>query len=331
MHVNKIALTLVGVAMGWVAGCSTDRSVEPAPVPAPGNPHARIEYEQPKPLPDQSQYWRVEAPEPPFDDVPLVTQRTPEQGRFEQAYRGVGKPRITVFVNRTLEGEIVPTNGSNQPSRTTETIKRSTGAVSVEGRDQERRYDRYVRYDDRSETRSDRFQSQGPAEYRETTRTYLRKGQYDEVRAKAIDYEAMENILTDFLACQGAVEIMSPTMARQKLSSEQISDLQSGKPRVLREIAQQLDADVLVQVSARPTRQTPDGLEVRLVGEAVNIKGGQQVGRAVVDIPAPLDKPALNKYTRFVARKLMMDMTQAWVSVETGESSPRATTDEPQR
>ena len=329
---NKLALTLLGLAMVWAGGCSTDRSVEPAPVPAPGNPHSRIEYDEPKPLPDQSQYWhRAEVPEPPFDDVPLVSQRTPEQGRFEQAYRGVGKPRITVFVNRTLEGQIVPTNRSNEPARTTETIKRSSGAVNVGSRQAERNSDRYVRYEERSEGRSERFQSDGPVEYRETTNTYLRKGQYDDARAKAIDYEAMENILTDFLACQGAVEIMSPTMARQKLSEEQISDLQSGKPRVLREIAQQLEADILVQVSARPTRQTPDGLEVRLVGEALNIKGGQQVARAMVDIPPPLDKPALNKYTRFVARKLMMDMTQAWMSVETGTEAPRATTQEPQR
>ena len=277
---NKIGLAIVGASMTWLAGCASP-NVEPSPVPAPGNRDARVEYERPKPLPDQSQYWETsEAPPPPFDDVPLVTQRTPEQGRFEQAYRGVGKPRITVFVNRTLEGEIVPTNHA--------------GAVR-------------------------------------TRDTYLRRGQYDEAKAKTIDYEAMENILTDFLACQGAVEIMSPTMARQKLSDEQIKDLQSGKPRVLREVAQQLDADILIQVTAKPTRQTQYGLEVRLVGEALNIKGGQQVGRAVVDIPPPLEKTALNKYTRFVARKLMMDMTQAWMSMEPAEREAPRGAEQPAR
>ena len=276
---NKIGLALVGVAMGWVVGCSGDRTYEPAPVPAPGNPDARVEYERPKPLPEQSQYWEINEPAPPpFEDTPLVSQRTPEQGRFEQAYRGVGKPRITVFVNRTLEGEIVPANSG-----------------------------------ERARTRDG----------------YLRRGQYDESKVRTIDYEAIESILTDFMACQGSVEIMSPTMARQKLTSEQISDLQSGKPRVLREIAQQLEADILVQVTAKPTRQTQSGMEVRLVGEALNIKGGQQVGRAVVDIPPPLEKTALNKYTRFVARKLMVDMTQAWMS---GDSeAPRAGADEPQK
>ena len=141
-------------------------------------------------------------------------------------------------------------------------------------------------------------------------------GQYDEGQAKALDYQAVESILTDFLACQGAVEIMSPTMVRQKLTEEQIKDLQSGKPRVLREIAQQLETDILVQVSAHPTRQTQNGLEFRLVGEALNIKGGQQIARAVVDIPPPMEKTTLNRYTRFVARKLMMDMTQSWTTGE---------------
>jgi hypothetical protein len=134
--------------------------------------------------------------------------------------------------------------------------------------------------------------------------------------AKSIDYTAMENILTDVLACQGAVEIMSPTVARQRMTDEQFKDFQSGRPRATRDIAQQLDTDVLIQVSAQPTRQTPEGLEIRLVGEALNVKGGQQVGRAVVDVPPPLEKATLNRYTRFVARKLMADMTQNWTSTE---------------
>jgi len=81
---------------------------------------------------------------------------------------------------------------------------------------------------------------------------------------------------------------------------------------VAREIAKQLGTDVLVQVQARPTRQTPNGLEVRLIAEALNIDGGDSIGRAVVDVPPPLEKRTLNKYTRYVARKLMDDMTYAW-------------------
>jgi hypothetical protein len=140
----------------------------------------------------------------------------------------------------------------------------------------------------------------------------LHPGQYDEFSARSIDYEAIENIMTDWLACNGQVTIISPTMARQRLSEPQVKELQEGSASAMSELAQQLNADVLVQVQAHPTKQTPQGLEVRIVGEAMNIKGGQSIGRAVVDVPPPLEKTTINRYTRFVARKLMDDMTGAW-------------------
>jgi hypothetical protein len=277
----------MALAGALISGCDPqERMVERVPVAAPSNGDVPRGYDRPKPLPDQrGMDDRDLLPEPPFEDPPLVSQKTPEQSRFEAAYRVVGRPRIAVFVNRSLEGEVMPANNEEPAAR----------APRAEDR----------RYDDRYEARPEKP-------------TYLRPGQYDEADARALDYQAIENILTDFLACQGTVEIMSPTMARQRLTDEQVKDLQSGRPRALREIAQQLDTDVLIQVSAHPTRQTPNGLEFRLVGEAVNIKGGQQVGRAVVDIPPPLEKTTLNRYTRYVARKLMMDLTQSWTAVEPG-------------
>jgi hypothetical protein len=249
--------------MGAV-GCTTyETRLERVPVAAAGSAEPRG-YDRIKPLPEDARlYDRDLPPEPPYYDPPLVNQKTPEQARFEEGYRAVGKPRITVFVNRTLEGA--------------------------------------------------------------ADAGYLKHGQYDEAQAQALDYQALENVLTDVLACQGTVEIMSPTMVRQKLTDEQIKDLQSNKPRVLREVAQQLETDILIQVSAHPTRQTPNGLEIRMVGEALNIKGGQQIARAVVDMPPPLDKSTLNRYTRFVARKMMMDMTQAWSTGEPPHSGPPET------
>jgi hypothetical protein len=294
--------------IGPVLGCAHEPPpLERVPVAAPGDRAALIEQPRPKPLPDNARLYdrdRDYAPEPPFYDPPLVTQRTPEQARFEQAYRAVGKPRITVFVNRTLEGTLVPVN-PHEPAVGVERTRGATGGVTVERSDYNRRTDR-----------TEKFQTApgAPGEYRETTKVYLKPGQYDAANAKSIDYQAMETVLTDFLACQGTVEIMSPTTARQRLSDDQVKALQSGRPQVLREVAQQLETDVLIQVSAHPTRQTEYGLEVRLVAEALNVKGGQQVGRAIVDLEPPLDKPTLNKYTRYVARKLMMDMTQNWGS-----------------
>ena len=133
--------------------------------------------------------------------------------------------------------------------------------------------------------------------------------------AKSLDYEAMENVLTDWLASDGQVEVVSPVMARQRLTDEQVRDLQSGRPRVMGEVARQLDADVLVQVQSHPTKQTSHGLEVRVIAEAINVsRGGQSIARAFVDVPPPLDKPQINTYTRFLARKLMDGMIGTWRS-----------------
>jgi len=205
----------IGVVVAGMAGGCADNTpaVERVPVAAPENRAARIDYPQPKPLPDRARlYDRDLPPEPPFDDPPLVSQKTPEQTQFEAAYRGVGRPRITVFVNRTLDGEVAPANDNAAADR--------------------------------------------------GGRVYLRHGQYDEAQARSLDYQAVENILTDVLACQGTVEIMSPTVVRQKLTDDQVKDIQSGRPRAMREAAQQLETDVIVQVSAHPTRQTQYGLEI---------------------------------------------------------------------
>jgi len=252
--VRTFVLTLMGTTLIiGAAGCSTyNTRVQRVPVAAAGDPNAQFAPERVKPLPEHAHLFDVDpSPAPPFNDPPLVNQKPPEQARFEEGYRAVGRPRMIILVNRTLDG---------------------------------------------SEADS---------------------------QAKALDYVAVENLLTDFMSCQGMVEIMSPAVVRQKLTDEQLKELQIVKPRIPRELAQQLDADILIHVSAHPMEQTQQsGLEYRLTGEAVNIKGGQQIARAVVDIAPPFDKSTLNRYTRFVARKLMMDMTQAWSSGEAPQTNP---------
>jgi pyruvate/2-oxoglutarate dehydrogenase complex dihydrolipoamide acyltransferase (E2) component len=54
-------------------------------------------------------------------------------------------------------------------------------------------------------------------------------------------------------------------------------------------------------------------LEFRIVAEAINTKGGESLARAVVDVPPPLEKTTINKYTRFLSRKLMDGMMSAWL------------------
>lgn len=299
-------------ALGVVAGCRPRDPAGREPLPRDDEPRRRWEppvreREEPKPMPERAVGGVV--PPPPFDDVPLVSQRPPEQKAFVDAYEAIGRPRIVVFVNRTLEGELVPVT-REAPLVSVERRRSARGDVAVESRDYRNRDDFYRGRDDRE--RVDRFESRGPGEYRETTEVYLRPGQYDEVDAREIDYETMENILIDWLAAGGNVEVISPVMARQRLTDQQVKDLQDGRPQAMSEVARQLDTDVLVQVQARPTRQTPRGLSVRVVAEAINVRGGQSIGRGVVEVPPPLDKPQLNRYTRFLARRLMDGMTGSW-------------------
>lgn len=300
-----------GSALAFTSGCGRPRDPDPEPrsrIPERPPPVPVREYDEEKPLPERSRVGDV--PAPPYDDVPLVNQRPPEQRSFVDAYESVGRPRILVFVNRTLEGDIVPVN-PEYPYVSVERNRAARGDVRIESRDSRRRDDFYRGRDDRD--REDRFESRGPSEVRDRVDIYLRPGEYDEVDARALDYEAMENILTDWIASDGRVEVISPVMARQRLTDEQVKELQEGRPRAGGEIAKQLDADILVQVQARPTRQTLNGLEVRVIAEAINVgRGGQSIGRAMVEVPPPLDKPQLNKYTRFLARKLMDGMTGSW-------------------
>jgi hypothetical protein len=143
---------------------------------------------------------------------------------------------------------------------------------------------------------------------------------YDDAATREIDFAAVETILTDWLSANGKVSVISPGSARQALSLQQAQDLNTGHPASTQEIGDKLRADVLVLVHTQVTHQSGSAAAMRLVADSSNLRGGESIGRAVVDVPPPLDKPQLNKYTRFVARKLMSDMTSAWTS--TGNAPP---------
>jgi hypothetical protein len=280
-----LAMGLVGVSVAVLSGC-VDNTPPPPDAPLPRERAARTTEDTAKPMPHQGGDGESAAgglPPPPYHDEPLVNQETPEQPAFVEAYNAVGRPRIVVFVNRTLDGEVM--------------------SVPDETRNNANGYNR------------------------DHPDGYLQPGQYPEVPAGQIDYEAIENILTDWLSAGGKTEIVSPLTARRRLTDAQVRDLQTGQPRVMGDVARELDADVLVHVAARPTRQTQRGLEIRLVAEAVNLgRGGQSIGRSVVDVPPPLDKPRINKFTRFLARGLMDRMTGTWENLpppRAGESAPR--------
>jgi len=253
----SVFLTLIAIAGCRDASPETQR----VPTPAPGHDTHRTEYDRAKPLPGPDE--TVAHGPTPFYDEPLVVDSPPEAKAFVDMYRQVGKPRIVVFVNRGLDGQILPVVDAGK--------------------------------------------------YTTAKDVYLRPDQYDETKARQIDYEMMEVLLADWMSADNKVSIVSPTTVRRELTAQEQADLQAGKPNALSEVGKRLDADVLIQVQAKPTKQAAEGgLELRVIAEAINIKGGESLARAAVDVVPPLDKVQTNRSTRFLARKLMDGMTSTW-------------------
>lgn len=290
-------MVLAGCLVSLV-GCQND----PAPRPARAVQVAPLEPLTDKPLPPPVAPGR-EVYAPPFQDAPLVKQALPEESAFLPVYQEVGSPRIAVFVNRTLEGQTIPTNPGGAVSGT-ERVRQTTGAVTVETRNESR-----DPYRGTLNEKTDRMESTGPVEVRDRTEKYLAPGQYDEIQAKRIDYDAVEAILADFISAGGKVAMVSP-----RLTESQMRGLEKGDRNVLQQLSKDNQVDVLIQVQAHPTKQTFKGLELRLVAEAINTGDGASIGRAVVDTQPPLDKPQINEYTRYLARKLMDDMAGTWTA-----------------
>jgi hypothetical protein len=264
-------------------------------------------------MPEQA----AQTPMPSFDDPPLVDQRLPEESWFVQAYNHVGRPRIAVFVNRTLQGDV---QGSQPVAvSSTDTVRSSTGGVDFSQSQGSRSAQPYQR---QSQGSSQSFKTTGPAEYHETTTTWLRPGQYDEADLQALDYAEMESLLTDWLHANGQVTLIAPDFLRSHLSDQQVKDLQSGKPEGLAGVAQASQADVLVQIQAHPTRREGQ-LAVLLMAEAVNVRGGESIAHASVEMPTPIDRYKLNNYTRYLSRLLVHRMIGTWTGAP-AEATPAA-------
>ncbi|HRK31682.1 MAG TPA: hypothetical protein PLD59_11435 [Tepidisphaeraceae bacterium] len=92
-----------------------------------------------------------------------------------------------------------------------------------------------------------------------------------------------------------------------------------GKVDVLTPGAKSATADIAVLLSIDVVRDDRNTVQaVRLAAIAKNVGDELLLGQGLVDMPQPIDRQAINRYTRFVARKLMSDMTGTW------ESAPRA-------
>lgn len=308
-----IAVSVAGCLAGCLAGCAASAAPAPQnvpiqnapPPPPPGQTSAAYPADFAKPLPDQTS----EAPAAPaFDDPPLVDQQLPEEAWFVSAYNGVGRPRIAIFVNHTLDGSIV--GGENQPALRSDTVRTTTGGVDMQQSSAQASGNYYA---GQGSSDSDSFKTTGPAQYHESTSIYLQPGQYDDAAMSALDYSEMESLISDWMQAGGQITLISPSYLRAHLSDDQMKQLQNGKASGLDAVSKTTGADIFIQVQAHPAKRG-DQLIVLLVGEAINIQGGESLSHASVEMPTPIDRTELNNYTRFLTRKLIHGMVQTWSS-----------------
>lgn len=87
----------------------------------------------------------------------------------------------------------------------------------------------------------------------------------------------------------------------------------NGRVAVVTPGAQNPQADVAVLLAIDVLRDQNNTIEsVRIAAVAKNTRDELLLGQALVDMPRPIDRQAINRYTRFLARKLMADLTGSW-------------------
>jgi hypothetical protein len=128
----------------------------------------------------------------------------------------------------------------------------------------------------------------------------------------AADYQMIEAALVQYFDNSGRVRVQDSDAARSKLTREQVLRIENGDPAANRLLASELQAEVLVQVTARPTTQASVGGAIRLVAKAVGTTDARNLGTAFVDMQLPMSKTNINLYTRYLAEELMGQMATKW-------------------
>jgi hypothetical protein len=306
LKIRALTLAVAAAAGLALAGCADSPPPQAAVPVNPGGNYVP-QGPPPKPLPESATNPPGQYAPGPYQDEPILEQRLPEEQAFLDAYNRVHQPRIAIYVNRTLTGQIIPPNPGG-PIQTEEHTESATGGVTVSHGEYNEHEDAYGR--DVGNGHSS-FSSTGPAQYTESTTTYQPPSDSDEAALSTMDYQAVEKILADWMSCGGRVHLISSDYLAAQLSPQDMQAMSQGKPVVMNDLAEKVGADILIQVQANPTHQT-EGLQVRLIAVAMNVRGGDQIGSAVVDMPLPFEKTEINRYTRFIAAKLMMGMVGAW-------------------
>jgi hypothetical protein len=258
---KTLLLTAVAAVALSIAsmGCQQEPVVPRSAIPAPDNQAAYQPVPQQKPLPPEATGEYPGGPNGPV--LPVTHQPLPEEDNFVKGYQAARSPRIMVFVNRTIQGDVLP------PDNLAALVQQPNGQ---------------------------------PA-----------NGKYDNIGASRTDYEALELSLLNFMSAPG-VDIRDSALLRSKLGREQTLRLENNDRSVLPLLEQELQTDILIQVSATPTSHASSGQAVRMLAKAIRTTDARVLASDYQDLPLPLTKTVINVFTRRVAENLMVGMANVW-------------------
>lgn len=321
------AMTLTGIT--FLAGCQ-NTPVQTVDVPRADDQGAYRPQIQPKPLPPEGyipgggqppavagQFGQPGGPGP--GPAPTAAPSIQNEDAFLAAYSR-RSPRIMVFVNRTIQGDSLPKEGLEEVLRV-ETKQSATGAVAVSNNSNfsSNGQSTAAGFGGSSASNTninrnsgDSFTSGGPAEYSKSTSVKKAADKVDWIGATSDDYDMIENSVVGYFDNSGKVQIKDSEAIRQRLNREQVLRLENGDPAATRLLAVELQQDVLIRITARPTTQSLNGPGIRLVAKAVATTDGRILGTANVDMPPQLSKTNINIYTRYLSERLMGQMAQKW-------------------
>ena len=295
MRTNSVLLTILTVGLlSAGAGCEDQaKYIKNEPIPEPQQTAAATAAPPPpapttvaapgaKPLPPR---------EPTADEKWLAFQE-----KFVELYRKNNKPRMAVMV-RPLDAGRKTTVVDVVPEHTT--IEQEGQAVTIIERNRRGRRRRQIDVTGGAARRTDDIGYQ-PREV-----DYI-----DEKDTRAIDYEMMITALVDFLECDGEVNIIDTEMVDAVVDRETALRADRNDKQALSLIKTKLGADIAVIENVQTSSQA--GISTRMVCKAVRTDDARVIGRAYVDLREPLTKRNLRKFSRYLAFKLMEDMTKRW-------------------
>jgi len=147
-----------------------------------------------------------------------------------------------------------------------------------------------------------------------STSVQTNPSQADWVGATSTDYQMMEASIIRYLDNSGKVTVQDSDAARAHLNRETVLRIENGDPAAARLLASEMQQDVLIRVTASPTRHAASGQpEVRLIAKAVSTTDARILANAFVDMPLPMSKTNINYYTGYLSSELMGQMAQKWL------------------